>query len=131
MASTDNEVDKKMMKGGEMIVWGDTVDATNLLSLTWYNFKQNLQRKKRKLIIKARQKKLIQFKFLFSNDFSTQRRPKASAMAERLWTNPTGPTSRVRVLDRLQEQRCRLLLRGIPAAPITPGYCGSFEWDMQ
>ncbi|XP_013787254.1 beta-hexosaminidase subunit beta-like [Limulus polyphemus] len=55
--------------------------------------------------------------------------PSASAVGERLW-------SREDVTDvesakfRLDEQRCRMLRRGIPTQPILNGYCGDYEWEM-
>nr|QGA87799.1 chitobiase [Dolerocypris sinensis] len=48
--------------------------------------------------------------------------PRASAIAERLWSSADVrdiPAARY----RLDEQRCRLLGRGIPAAPVFNGYC--------
>ena len=49
--------------------------------------------------------------------------PRASAVAERLWTGSAVPlaanTSRV----RLNEFRCRMVQQGVPASPIDPGYC--------
>ena len=32
---------------------------------------------------------------------------------------------------RLDEQRCRLLRRGIPASPVLNGYCGDYEYGME
>lgn len=50
--------------------------------------------------------------------------PLAAAVAERLWSDQS-----VQDLDtareRLQELRCRLMIRGIPAAPLGPGFCPS------
>ncbi|KAH7624918.1 putative Beta-hexosaminidase subunit beta [Nannochloris sp. 'desiccata'] len=48
--------------------------------------------------------------------------PLAAAVAERLWSDDS-----VRDIDaareRMEEFRCKLLRRGVPAAPIGPGYC--------
>ncbi|KAI0227163.1 Beta-hexosaminidase subunit beta [Lamellibrachia satsuma] len=56
--------------------------------------------------------------------------PRASAVAERLWSAKS-----VRDVDsaqfRLDQQRCRMLRRGIPTKPILPGYCGDTEWGME
>lgn len=56
--------------------------------------------------------------------------PRASAVAERLWSsadvNNTDDAS-----FRLDQQRCRMLRRGIPTQPILNGYCGDYEWDLE
>jgi hexosaminidase len=57
-------------------------------------------------------------------------RPRASAVAERLWTNPPVTYSTDDTQYRLDEQRCRMLRRGIPAQPILNGYCGEYDWDI-
>ncbi|CAF0932431.1 unnamed protein product [Rotaria sordida] len=56
--------------------------------------------------------------------------PRVSAVAERLWSsiyvnNPEDAQF------RLDVHRCRMLRRGIPAAPILNGYCGSYEVGMK
>ncbi|XP_077509610.1 beta-hexosaminidase subunit beta-like [Amblyomma americanum] len=55
--------------------------------------------------------------------------PRASAVAERLWSsadvNDTDDAA-----FRLDQQRCRMLRRGIPTQPILNGYCGDYEWDL-
>ncbi|XP_076359250.1 beta-hexosaminidase subunit beta-like isoform X2 [Tachypleus tridentatus] len=55
--------------------------------------------------------------------------PRASAVGERLWSRED-----VRDVEsakfRLDEQRCRMLRRGIPTQPILNGYCGDYEWEM-
>jgi hexosaminidase len=55
--------------------------------------------------------------------------PRASAVGERLWSaqsvNDTDSAA-----FRLDQQRCRMLQRGIPAGPILNGYCGDYEWEM-
>ncbi|XP_048777882.2 beta-hexosaminidase subunit beta-like isoform X2 [Ostrea edulis] len=76
--------------GGEVCMFAEYIDGTNLLSRLW---------------------------------------PRASAVAERLW-------SRRDVKDvesakfRLDQQRCRMLKRGIPAQPILDGYCGDYEFGF-
>ncbi|CAF2083000.1 unnamed protein product [Rotaria magnacalcarata] len=52
--------------------------------------------------------------------------PKASAVAERLWSAASGNKSEDAQF-RLDVHRCRLLRRGIPAQPILNGYCGNYE----
>ncbi|XP_042907427.1 beta-hexosaminidase subunit beta [Parasteatoda tepidariorum] len=56
--------------------------------------------------------------------------PRASAVAERLWSQSyvTDPDS---AAFRLDEHRCRMLRRGIPAQPVLNGFCGDYEWDME
>ncbi|GIY99210.1 beta-hexosaminidase subunit beta [Caerostris extrusa] len=85
------EAEKDLVVGGEVCMWGEYVDGTNLIARLW---------------------------------------PRASAVAERLWspaelTNDTDSAS-----FRLDEHRCRMVRRGIPAQPILNGFCGDYEWDM-
>ncbi|CAF1405841.1 unnamed protein product, partial [Rotaria sp. Silwood1] len=55
--------------------------------------------------------------------------PKASAVAERLWSAASVNNSEDAQF-RLDVHRCRLLRRGIPAQPILTGYCGNYELGM-
>uniref|UniRef100_H2YUW1 beta-N-acetylhexosaminidase n=1 Tax=Ciona savignyi TaxID=51511 RepID=H2YUW1_CIOSA len=52
--------------------------------------------------------------------------PRASAVAERLWSQET-----VNDVDaatpRLHQHRCRMVQRGIPAEPLHPSYC-ALDW---
>ncbi len=57
-------------------------------------------------------------------------RPRASSVAERLWSNSNDTQDVDTARLRLDQQRCRMLRRGIPAAPILNGYCGDYEWEM-
>ena len=71
--------------GGEVCMWGEYIDETNLMSTLW---------------------------------------PRASAVAERLWSNMT-VTDVTYAGRRLEEHRCRMLRRGFAAAPMSgPGTCG-------
>ncbi|KAL8613275.1 hypothetical protein ACOMHN_001599 [Nucella lapillus] len=57
--------------------------------------------------------------------------PRAAAAAERLWS-PSHMTNDVDTAAfRLDSHRCRLLRRGVPASPILPGYCGSYDYGME
>ncbi|XP_068211206.1 beta-hexosaminidase subunit beta-like [Palaemon carinicauda] len=55
--------------------------------------------------------------------------PRASAAAERLWSVPLSEAPSVEdAAFRLDQHRCRMLRRGIPAQPILNGFCG--EWEI-
>ena len=75
--------------------------------------------------------------FVDSTNFLSRTWPRASAVAERAWsTKDTTDTSDAQI--RLQEFRCKLLKRGIPAEPISNGGAppanGAFcdeEWKFE
>nr|XP_026690051.1 beta-hexosaminidase subunit alpha [Ciona intestinalis] len=52
--------------------------------------------------------------------------PRASAVAERLWS-PETVNDVDAATPRLHQHRCRMVQRGIPAEPLHPGYC-KHEW---
>jgi hexosaminidase len=52
--------------------------------------------------------------------------PRGSAVAERLWSNAKFNDIE-EAKYRLDEQRCRMLRRGVDAQPILNGYCGDYE----
>uniref|UniRef100_A0A1I7XLQ8 beta-N-acetylhexosaminidase n=1 Tax=Heterorhabditis bacteriophora TaxID=37862 RepID=A0A1I7XLQ8_HETBA len=55
--------------------------------------------------------------------------PRASAVAERLWSDPSVTASADLAWPRLHEMRCRLIRRGFPAQPPNnPDYC-PYEWN--
>jgi hexosaminidase len=56
--------------------------------------------------------------------------PRACAIAERLWSDASVNNTEDAKF-RLDEHRCRLLRRGISAAPILNGYCGDYEYGME
>ncbi|CAG2169452.1 unnamed protein product, partial [Oppiella nova] len=56
--------------------------------------------------------------------------PRASAVAERLWSDPNHTNDIESAKFRLDQHRCRMLRRGIPAQPILNGFCGEYEWEM-
>lgn len=84
------EAERALVIGGQANIWGEFVDATNVLSRLW---------------------------------------PRASAVAERLWSDSLQTRDVDTARHRLDQQRCRMLRRGIPAAPILNGYCG--EWEVE
>jgi len=53
--------------------------------------------------------------------------PRASAVAERLWS-PADVNNPDEATSRLHQHRCRLLKRNIPAEPLWIGYCDE-EWQ--
>jgi len=82
---------QKLVIGGEVALWTEYVDGTNLASRLW---------------------------------------PRASAIAERLWSS-ADVNSPEDAKFRLDEQRCRLLRRGVPATPVLNGFCGDYEYGME
>ncbi|VDL69304.1 unnamed protein product [Nippostrongylus brasiliensis] len=82
------DAQKALVLGGEAAMWGEFVDATNLIPRLW---------------------------------------PRASAVAERLWSQPMLTADQA--WPRLHEFRCRMMNRGFPVEPPNnPDYC-PFEWD--
>jgi hexosaminidase len=55
--------------------------------------------------------------------------PRASAVAERLWS-PSTVNDTASAAFRLDQQRCRMVRRGIPAQPILNGFCGDYEYGL-
>uniref|UniRef100_A0A8C9ZQI0 Beta-hexosaminidase n=1 Tax=Sander lucioperca TaxID=283035 RepID=A0A8C9ZQI0_SANLU len=78
------EEQKKLVIGGEVCMWGEYVDATNLTPRLW---------------------------------------PRASAAAERLWSDEKQTSSVDEAFPRLQDFRCKLVRRGIRAEPLHVGHC--------
>lgn len=78
-----SEAQQAKLIGGEVTMWGEYVDETNLLSSIY---------------------------------------PRACSVAERLWS-PETVTDLTDAKERLLIQRCRLIQRGFPSAPVQPGYC--------
>lgn len=75
---------KSLVEGGEACIWGELVDAANLISRTW---------------------------------------PRASAVAERLWSPAWVKYSKT-TASRFEEQRCRMRRRGLKVEPENgPGVC--------
>ncbi|XP_044050135.1 beta-hexosaminidase subunit alpha isoform X2 [Siniperca chuatsi] len=84
LAFKGTEEQKKLVIGGEVCMWGEYVDATNLTPRLW---------------------------------------PRASAAAERLWSDEKQTSSVDKAFPRLQDFRCKLLRRGIQAEPLYVGHC--------
>uniref|UniRef100_A0A669F5A7 Beta-hexosaminidase n=1 Tax=Oreochromis niloticus TaxID=8128 RepID=A0A669F5A7_ORENI len=78
------EEQKKLVIGGEVCMWGEYVDATNLTPRLW---------------------------------------PRASAAAERLWSDEKQTSDVDKAFPRLKDFRCELLRRGIQAEPLFVGHC--------
>ncbi|XP_071392384.1 beta-hexosaminidase subunit alpha [Centroberyx affinis] len=84
LAFKGTEEQKKLVIGGEVCMWGEYVDATNLSPRLW---------------------------------------PRASAAAERLWSDEKQTSSVDQAFPRLRDFRCKLLRRGIQAEPLFVGHC--------
>ncbi|XP_050410910.1 beta-hexosaminidase subunit beta [Patella vulgata] len=55
--------------------------------------------------------------------------PRASSVAERLWS-PKNVKNTTDAMYRIDQQRCRMVRRGIPAEPILDGFCGDYDWGF-
>uniref|UniRef100_A0A7E4ZXK7 Beta-hexosaminidase n=1 Tax=Panagrellus redivivus TaxID=6233 RepID=A0A7E4ZXK7_PANRE len=83
---------KALILGGEVALWAEFVDGSNITPRLW---------------------------------------PRASAVGERLWSDPKQTVSPDVAWPRLHEFRCRLLNRGYEVEPPNnPDYCPD-EWDPQ
>lgn len=67
--------------------------------------------------------------FVDKTNLLTRLWPRASAVAERLWSNAADTQDVDTARHRLDQHRCRMLQRGIPAGPILNGFCGEWEVD--
>lgn len=97
---TTEAIQNKLLLGGEVVMFGEMVDDSNVIQKT---------------------------------------QPLAATVAERLWSAPSAQpddpidsrigtcvkdcTNSDLVLERLKTLRCRMVSRGIPAAPIAPSHC--------
>lgn len=68
--------------------------------------------------------------YVDGTNLATRLWPRASAIAERLWS-PASVNDPEEAKFRLDEHRCRLLRRGIAAAPVLNGFCGDYEYGMK
>lgn len=67
--------------------------------------------------------------FLDSTNLISQTWPRASTVAERLWSDRSVNDPSTAVL-RLEEHRCRLLRRGFMVGPVNGVNFCEQEWDM-
>jgi len=88
MASVESKDLQKLVIGGSACMWGEYVDATNILQRS------------------------------FGRSF---------AVAERLWSHKNVRDVK-EALPRIWEHRCRYVLRGIPAEPVTRAKFCVHEW---
>ena len=65
--------------------------------------------------------------FVDSTNFLQQAWPDAAAMGEKLWFDNNLNSNQYHAQERLNEFRCRLIIRGIPAKPIQSSFCDT-EW---
>ncbi|KAH9528401.1 hypothetical protein DERF_002351 [Dermatophagoides farinae] len=68
--------------------------------------------------------------YIDQTNFMSRTWPRASAMAERLWSHMNDNSNYdddVIVHHRLDGHRCRMLARGLPAQPISTGFCEHFD----
>ena len=69
--------------------------------------------------------------YIDSTGVVTRTFPRVSAMAERLWSDPKMTSDFEDAFPRLDQFRCWMLNRGIPAEPIgVPSSCNK-EWDIK
>ncbi|CAJ0590453.1 unnamed protein product [Cylicocyclus nassatus] len=105
---------KALVLGGEAAMWGEFVDATNLIQRLWgvsAVFPTGLEA----IGLHLSYRRLA--------------KPRASAVAERLWSDPSATFSADAAWPRLHEFRCRMTNRGFPTEPPNnPDYC-PFEWN--
>jgi hexosaminidase len=89
LAFNGSAAQEALVMGGEWAMWGEYVDATNVISRSW---------------------------------------PRASAVAEALWSRPGAGANITDATARLAAHTCRMLNRGIAAEPPSgPGFCPQ-EW---
>lgn len=67
--------------------------------------------------------------YVDSTNLITQTWPRASTVAERLWSDRSVKNSSEAVL-RLEEHRCRLLRRGYSVSPINGANFCDQEWEV-
>ncbi|KAK5964188.1 Hexosaminidase, partial [Trichostrongylus colubriformis] len=67
--------------------------------------------------------------YVDGTNLMTRMWPRASAVAERLWSDPEQTKSHEASWPRLHEFRCKMMNRGFAVAPPNaPDYC-PFEWN--
>ena len=58
-----------------------------------------------------------------ASNFISRVWPRASAVAERLWSGSNNTRATTTITQRIHMFRCRMVLQGYPVAPIGPGCC--------
>jgi hexosaminidase len=58
-----------------------------------------------------------------ASNFISRVWPRASAVAERLWTGDVSKGASATIDDRINNFRCRMVLQGFAAGPTRPGFC--------
>lgn len=69
--------------------------------------------------------------FVDSTNLMARFYPRASAVAERLWSDPAATQDVDTARHRLDAQRCKMLRRGLTSSPILNGYCGDWEVEQE
>ena len=63
--------------------------------------------------------------FVDKTNFISRTWPRASTVAEKLWSAQNATTDPEEASPRLEEHRCRMLNRGYGVQPIWPSFCSS------
>lgn len=70
---------------------------------------------------------ILPFNLFYQKKLDQRLWPRACAVAERLWSNPSTPS--VKAGDRLNQHRKRLQSLGIKPEPLQPEYCSLNEGE--
>uniref|UniRef100_T1IVE0 Beta-hexosaminidase n=1 Tax=Strigamia maritima TaxID=126957 RepID=T1IVE0_STRMM len=140
----DTELDFKMDKWHEYIKLVASKNYQIVLSACWYlnyisygpDWKKYYECDPQNFEGTAQQKNLViggqaalWMEYADGTNLLSRLWPRASAVAERLWSDKSVNDTNSAAF-RLDQQRCRMLKRGIQASPILNGFCGDYEWEM-
>ncbi|KAH9420423.1 hypothetical protein DERP_014042, partial [Dermatophagoides pteronyssinus] len=113
-----------------LIQYGQQKDWKQIYNCDPHDFNGFNREQKQQFVIGG--EALIWSEYIDQTNFMSRVWPRASAMAERLWShigddddNPNFDDDIVE--HRLDHQRCRMIGRGIPAQPISTGFCEHFD----